>query len=77
MGVFLQVIIFNLEQKNEKDFERTCQNLVNYAGILRNIDVYKNGVNLKKKIFFKWKIGRKSVIKSLNFDGSKKPYVVH
>jgi len=38
MGVFLQVIIFNLEQKNEKDFERTCQNLVNYVGILRNID---------------------------------------
>jgi len=68
---------FQSRAKNEKDFERTYQNLVNYVGILRNIDFYKNGVNLKKKYFFHEKISRKSVIKSLNFDGSKKLYVIH
>jgi len=29
---------FQSRAKNEKDFEKTCQNLVNYVGILRNID---------------------------------------
>jgi len=36
---------FQSRAKNEKDFEITCQNLVNYVGILRNIDFIKMASN--------------------------------
>jgi len=32
---------FQSKATNKKDFERTCQNLVNYVGILTNIEFTK------------------------------------